>query len=172
MNQDLVFLLSTFLSPFDVIRLGSTCKALRKRFLQNSNVWRRQIEVCLGACLTSKKLRSVDFMKRWRKLKRLPRSDPIRVFVLGSPSSGKSELASKGGSFVGEQVTVLCKRLCLPFVSTELLEKRNADSVRTKIDSDNQGEFCECASPTLWVCRHACCGLFRLERSEFLGQGN
>jgi small GTP-binding protein len=95
MNRDLVFVLSTYLSPFDCIRLGLTCKALKRRFLHDPVVWRRFIEKHFGVSLSSHKLSSKVFLKRWKKLSASPfrsSSGVVKFAMVGIARAGKTAL--------------------------------------------------------------------------------
>jgi hypothetical protein len=128
MNHDLIVVLSSYLSPWDLIRLGATCRALQSRVLDSSRVWRIKIELCfevpikeIPALETSR-----DFLTRFMEsFRRRGQTHFSSTFVkhtfLGSQRCGKSHMCR----VFGEQ-TAITKNLdaYISTIGVELVIRR------------------------------------------------
>ncbi len=97
LNGDLMCLLLSSLSPFDVIRLGVTCHALKRRVLDNSRLWhffsvRFFGDECEGDRESHSSRRFIRFFFCPRRLSfpHLSDGDIVKICLHGAKETGKS----------------------------------------------------------------------------------
>lgn len=113
MNNDLVCVLASYLTPFEVVRLSVTCKALHVRF-SSARVWKVLLQRYLPFSLRSVCVEGWSFRSFMQLITSVPgkwrRRGQLRLLLSGPSATGKTSLMrcfTEGLTPSGEHVVTM-----------------------------------------------------------------